>query len=114
MAHNFDIGNFAQKADEGYENLLKFDKKGEIRTEFAEFLANSNRIQRAESEFKTAIDEGSDSAHYGLALAYMAQNKKDEAIKELEIYISKFPNDDSAKQMLEIFSNAEVEFKKIK
>ncbi|MDA3057175.1 tetratricopeptide repeat protein [Campylobacter sp. VBCF_05 NA6] len=113
MAHNFDMGeNFAKQADESYERLLKFDKNGKIRTEFADFLANSNRIERAESEFETAINEGSESAHYGLAIAYMAQNKKDKAIKELQIYISKFPNDDSAKKMLEIFSNSEVKINK--
>ncbi|MDA3046165.1 hypothetical protein OFO10_03255 [Campylobacter sp. VBCF_06 NA8] len=112
MAHNFDMsGNFAKNADEGYEKLLKFDRNGEIRTEFADFLANSNRIERAENEFKKAISEGSKSAHYGLAIAYMAQNKKDEAIKELKIYISNFPDDNSAKEMLEIFTNSELEIK---
>lgn len=108
MAHNFDMGGFAQKADEAYQKLLSNDKDGQIRTEFAEFLGNSTSIDRAETEFKTAISQGSDRAYYGLSIAYLMQGKREESIDSMQKYIEKFPNDDEAKKMLEIIKTAEI------
>lgn len=110
MAHNFDMNGFAKKADESYKKLLLNDKNGEIRIEFAEFLGNSARINEAKIEFEKALYQGNNRAYYGLSLAYLAQNKKDEAIKQMQNYIAKFPNDENAKKMLEIIKNSEIKF----
>ena len=108
MGHNFDKDGMAQKAVEAYEKLLTNDKNGKIRTEFAEFLGNAGLIDRAVDEFNKAIELGSHRAYYGLSVASMMQGKRDESVAYMQKYIDKFPHDNEAKKMLEIFKTAEI------
>lgn len=108
IAHNFDMEGYAEKADAAYPKLLTEDKNGSIRTEYAEFLANSTNTERAIKEFQTAINEGSDRAYYGLALSYLTLGNRKESLKNMQKYVAKFPEDEHAKKMVEIIKTAKI------
>ena len=59
MKHNFDVHGEAKKADKIYGELINLTPdNGEIYAEFADFLANSNRLELAEQKYDKALNLG--------------------------------------------------------
>ena len=60
---------------------------GEIYAEFADFLANSNRLELTEQNYDKALNLGVKRANLGLALVKLAKMDQKGALPYLEEYL---------------------------
>ncbi len=100
MKHNFDVQGEAKKADKIYGELINLmPNNGEIYAEFADFLANSNRLELAEQNYDKAINLGIKRANLGLALVKLARMDQKGALPHLEEYLKSYADDEFAKML---------------
>ena len=100
MKHNFDVQDEATKADEIYGELINLTPdNGEIYAEFADFLANSNRLELAEQNYDKALNLGVKRANLGLALVKLARMDQKGAMPYLEEYLKSYADDEFAKML---------------
>lgn len=100
MKHNFDVQGEAKKADKIYGELINLTPdNGEIYAEFADFLANSNRLELAEQKYDKALNLGVKRANLGLALVKLAKMDQKGALPYLEEYLKSYADDEFAKML---------------
>ena len=100
MKHNFDVQGEAKKADKIYGELINLTPdNGEIYAEFADFLANSNRLELAEQNYDKALNLGAKRANLGLALVKLARMDQKGAMPYLEEYLKSYADDEFAKML---------------
>ena len=100
MKHNFDVQGEAKKADKIYGELINLmPNNGEIYAEFADFLANSNRLELAEQKYDKALILGVKRANLGLALVKLAKMDQKGALSYLEEYLKSYADDEFAKML---------------
>jgi len=100
MKHNFDVQGEATKADKIYGELINLmPDNGEIYAEFADFLANSNRLELAEQNYDKALNLGAKRANLGLALVKLARMDQKGALPYLEEYLKSYADDEFAKML---------------
>ena len=100
MKHNFDVQDEAKKADKIYGELINLTPdNGEIYAEFADFLANSNRLELAEQNYDKALNLGVKRANLGLALVKLARMDQKGALPYLEEYLKSYADDEFAKML---------------
>ena len=100
MKHNFDVQDETKKADEIYGELINLTPdNGEIYAEFADFLANSNRLELAEQKYDKALNLGVKRANLGLALVKLAKMDQKGALPYLEEYLKSYADDEFAKML---------------
>lgn len=113
-AHNFDMPNYAKKADEKFTKLInQIPNNAEIHKIFGQFLAssaaNQSRMKMAKSELEKAVSLGDKSANFALSLAFLILNDQKNALKSLEEYLKFYPNDKNAKEILKAIKNGKIE-----
>jgi len=90
----------AKKADKIYGELINLmPNNGEIYAEFADFLANSNRLDLAEQNYDKALNLGVKRANLGLALVKLAKMDQKGALPYLEEYLKSYADDEFAKML---------------
>ena len=100
MKHNFDVQGEAMKADKIYGELINLTPDNEeIYAEFADFLANSNRLELAEQNYDKALNLGVKKANLGLALVKLARMDQKGALPYLEEYLKSYADDEFAKML---------------
>ena len=100
MKHNFDVQGEAMKADKIYGELINLMlDNGEIYAEFADFLANSNRLELAEQNYDKALNLGVKRANLGLALVKLTRMDQKGALPYLEEYLKSYADDEFAKML---------------
>lgn len=112
LAHNLDVPGAAAEADKHFQQLLTLlsgEEKATAQYEYGLFLASSNQIDRAATVLREAVNGGKTEARKSLAMALLAQDKKDEAIKEMKAYLKQFPKDAEAGQLLQAMETGNIE-----
>ena len=100
MKHNFDVQGEAKKADKIYGELINLmPNDGEIYAEFADFLANSNRLDIAEQNYNKALNLGLKRVNLGFAMINLARMDQKGALPYLEEYLKSYPDDEFAKTL---------------
>ena len=100
MKHNFDVQGEAKKADKIYGELINLmPNDGEIYAEFADFLANSNRLDIAEQNYNKTLNLGLKRVNLGFAMINLARMDQKGALPYLEEYLKSYPDDEFAKTL---------------
>lgn len=114
MAHNMDIPNSAEAADQTYKKLIEQSKGKEqlaFKEEYGRFLSSTGQTTVAEPYLRAAVDGGLKQARFPLAMNLIAQNKLKESKTLLQAYVKDNPQNKNAANILEALKAGKIEIK---
>jgi tetratricopeptide (TPR) repeat protein len=113
MGHNLDISGSAQKAHSNFQRLLAAspsDPRGNFM--YGNFLAGIGKPNQALPYLEKAIEAGVIDASYAIGMVYLALGNKEQALKNLENYKQRRPNDGNVDNIIDAIRDGKIEFKK--
>jgi tetratricopeptide (TPR) repeat protein len=113
IGHNLDISGAAQKANSNFLRLLAIapeNPRGNYR--YGTFLAGIGKSKEALPYLSKALTLGVDDAEYAIGMAHLTLGDKEQALKSLEHYKQRRPNDSNVDSILDAVRNGKIEFKK--
>ena len=115
IAHNLDVPGAAAKADQHYRMLLAAlpqKQRAGIQGEYGGFLASVGQTDAAVKMLNEAVQGGSERSRLPLGMALLSQGKKSESLKQLRIYVKKYPEDKRAAQLVDAVENDRFEVRR--
>lgn len=113
IGHNLDILGAAEKADSIFLRLLAAapsDPRGNYM--YGTFLAGVGKPKEALPYLEKAIALGVIDAAYTIGMTYLTLGDKEQALKNLESYKQRKPNDGSVDRLIDVIRNGKIEFKR--
>lgn len=115
IAHNLDVPNAAAYADQHYRMLLAVvpqKQRAGMQGEYGSFLASIGQTDAAVKMLNEAVQGGSERSRLPLGMALLSQGKKSESLKQLRIYVKKYPEDKRAAQLVDAVENGRFEVRR--
>ena len=115
IAHNLDVPNAAAYADQHYRMLLAVvpqKQRAGMQGEYGGFLASIGQTDAAVKMLNEAVQGGSERSRLPLGMALLSQGKKSESLKQLRIYVKKYPEDKRAAQLVDAVENDRFEVRR--
>ena len=115
IAHNLDVPGAAAKADQHYRMLLAVvpqKQRAGMQSEYGSFLASIGQTDAAVKMLNEAVQGGSERSRLPLGMALLSQGKKSESLKQLRIYVKKYPEDKRAAQLVDAVENGRFEVRR--
>lgn len=101
MGHNLDFEGSAEKSLASYGRLVELRPKDpRARLLYGIFLNGIGRTQESIPHITKAIELGLVEANYPLAMAYVIEGKREQALPPLKIYVQAVPKDEGARRLL--------------
>ena len=115
IGHNLDQPGYAEKAHNAYIQLLKLapkNRKAEVEDELGRFLASVGKGDEAVQHLRNAYKSGYTDSGFPLGMTLLIQGQKEEAIRILQDYAQKNPNDPRPQQVLEAVNSGQFEIRR--
>ena len=113
MGHNLDIPGSAEKADSIFQRLLVATPADpEINYMYGTFLSGTGKPNEALPYLEKALAGGIADADYSIGMTYLALGDKELALKNLESYAQRRPDDEKVKAFIEAIRDGKVTIKK--
>ena len=115
IAHNLDVPNAAAYADQHYRMLLAVvpqKQRAGMQGEYGSFLASIGQTDAAVKMLNEAVQGGSERSRLPLGMALLSQGKKSESLKQLRIYVKKYPEDKRAADLIDAVENGRFEVRR--
>jgi len=112
MGHNLDIPGAAEKANAIFLKLLAVapsEPRGNLL--YGTFLAGAGKSKEALPYLEKALSLGVADAAYSLGMAYLTLGDKEQALKNLEDYKRRKPEDKNVDPLLDAIRHGKIEFK---
>ena len=112
IGHNLDQPGYGEKAEAAYRQLLQYtpaNRKADIQDEFGRFLASVGKAGEAVENLRAAYKNGNRMSAIPLAMALLAQDKRDESVKVLKEYTRANPNDPQAQEILGAIESGQIQ-----
>jgi tetratricopeptide (TPR) repeat protein len=113
IGHNLDIAGSAEKAISIFHRLLTAspsDPRGNYM--YGSFLASVGKPKEALPYLSKALAVGVTDAAYAIGMTYLALGDKEQALKNLEDYKRRKPNDTKVDKLIDAVRNGKIEFKR--
>ena len=112
IAHNLDIPGSAEKADALFRKLLAA-QPGDARGSYlyGTFLAASARPKEALPHLDRALAAGVADAAYTLGMVHLSLGNREQALRSLEDYKRRKPDDASVDRLIEAIRNGKIEIR---
>ena len=116
VGHNLDQPGYGEKAEATYRNLLQqvpANRKADIQDEYGRFLASVGKASEAVTQLRAAYNSGNRASAVPLAMALLAQDKRNESVKILKDYTRANPNDPQAQELLSAIESGQISIKRM-
>ena len=116
IGHNLDQPGYGEKAEATYRNLLQqvpANRKADIQDEYGRFLASVGKASEAVTQLRAAYNSGNRASAVPLAMALLAQDKRNESVKILKDYTRANPNDPQAQELLSAIESGQISIKRM-
>jgi predicted Zn-dependent protease len=113
IGHNLDIAGSAEKASSIFQRLLTAspsDPRGNYM--YGTFLAGVGKPKEALPYLAKALAVGVTDAAYAIGMTYLTLGDKEQALKNLEDYKRRKPNDTNVDKLIDAIRNGKIEFKR--
>ena len=110
-----DVPNAAAYADQHYRMLLAAlpqKQRAGIQGEYGSFLASIGQTDAAVKMLNEAVQGGSERSRLPLGMALLSQGKKSESLKQLRVYVKKYPEDKRAVKLVGAVENGRFEVRR--
>ena len=100
IGHNLDQPGYGEKAEANYQKLLQLspaNRKADIQDEYGRFI-----------QLRAAYKSGNRDSAVPLAMALLAQDKRNESVKVLKEYTRANPNDAQAQELLSAIESGQI------
>ena len=111
IGHNLDQPGYGEKAEANYKKLLQLspaNRKADIQDEYGRFLASVGKADAAVTQLRAAYKSGNRDSAVPLAMALLAQDKRNESVKVLKEYTRANPNDAQAQELLSAIESGQI------
>lgn len=111
FGHNLDQPGYGEKAEANYQKLLQLspaNRKADIQDEYGRFLASVGKADAAVTQLRAAYKSGNRDSAVPLAMALLAQDKRNESVKVLKEYTRANPNDAQAQELLSAIESGQI------
>ena len=111
VSHNLDIEGATQKAVDAFERLLDKDpENAKGHYHYGVFLAGTTTMtKKSLPHLEKALKLGVGNAEYSLGLAYLLLGNNAEALRYLQAFLARHPDDAATKNMVEAIEAGQVE-----
>jgi tetratricopeptide (TPR) repeat protein len=113
IGHNLDIAGSAEKASSIFQRLLNAspsDPRGNYM--YGTFLAGVGKPKEALPYLAKALAVGVTDAAYAIGMTYLTLGDKEQALKNLEDYKRRKPNDTNVDKIIDAIRNGKIELKR--
>jgi predicted Zn-dependent protease len=113
IGHNLNIAGSAEKADSIFQRLLAAtpsDPRGNYM--YGTFLAGVGKAKNALPYLEKALAVGVTDAAFTIGMTYLTLGDIEQALKNLEDYKRRKPNDTNVDKLIDAIRNGKIEFKR--
>jgi predicted Zn-dependent protease len=114
LGHNLDIAGSAEKASSIFQRLLAAvpsDPRGNYM--YGTFLAGVGKPKEALPYLGKALAVGVSDAAYAIGMVYVALGDKQQALKNLENYKRRNPNEKNVEKLIDAIRNGKIDLKRV-
>ncbi|WP_417553381.1 hypothetical protein [Marinomonas fungiae] len=114
LAYNLDIPGSAQKVDRDFKNLLS-QRPGDpvLNLSYGVFLSGANKSSQALPYLKESAEAGFKEAYLHLGMAYLYLRDTEQALNNLEIYRSHYPNNAKIGEIIDAIKSGNIKYNRL-